>query len=101
MNMTFLLPVRNWMMNVMRPRIGYIARLLNQIFARTVKALPLLPVISILPPWENLLYGDMAGVLPEKIVLGTISCGNISDSSYCKKIGFTATKSGCSALDIL
>lgn len=70
MTMMFLLPVRNWIMNVMKPRIGYIARLLNQIFARTVKALPLLPVISILPPWENLLYGDMAMGLPEKIVWG-------------------------------
>lgn len=31
-----------------------------------------------------------------KDCLGTISCDDMSDSSYCKKIGFTATKSGCS-----
>ena len=27
--------------------------------------------------------------------LGTISCRDLSDSGFCKKIGFTATKSGC------
>ena len=70
MNMTFLLPVRNWMMNVMRPRIGYIALRDNQIFVRIGKALRPLQTICILPRSGYLPYGDMVMGLPEKIVWG-------------------------------